>query len=99
MIREKIKASKGFLTAKGRIIDFKEWHTVSSSVAAMYLSPKVWAVFTGFILIEEKRRHGSLAEYRQELPYWLMFGLVTGLAFGFTGRLDASLISFVTTLP
>lgn len=87
-----------FLTAKGQYVDVKEWHTVVSSGAAMYLSPPLWLVFTLKVVVDENRRAGSFAEYRQEVPYWLGTGLAVGLSTGFNGRLGTSLISSALTL-
>ena len=84
--------SKGFLTAKNGYIDYAEWHTAVSAAALMYLSPVLWALMLIHISRLEKGRDGSFAEYRQEVPYWLMFGLATGLSTGFKGRLTISLI-------
>jgi len=97
-VLERLKRSDMFLTSKGSYIDVKEWHTVVSSGAAMALSPPLWIIFTLKLVVDEKRRAGSFAEYRQEVPYWLGTGLAVGLSSGFSGRLGTSVISWALTL-
>jgi hypothetical protein len=97
-LKNYIYKSKGFLTAKNGWIDYKEWHTAVSGAAVMYVSPVLWALIIITLVRKEKQAMGSFAEYKQEVPYWLIFGLSTGLYTGFSGRLDASLISFLFTL-
>lgn len=82
MIKKKLKNSKGFLTKKGSFIDYTEWHTVASSVAAMALSPEIWVILTLKLLVDENRRMGSFNEYVNELPYWLLAGVSTALILG-----------------
>lgn len=69
-------------------LDFSEWHTIASSFALMLIHPGAWLVVTVKLAIEEKRRYGSFAEYRQEFPYWLTTGLVTGLSVVYIGELE-----------
>lgn len=90
-----IYRSKGFLTSKNGYIDYKEWHTAVSAVSVMYVSPILWAAMLIHVIRLEEGRMGSFSEYRQEVPYWLMFGLAVGLSTGFKGRLHTALISFV----
>ena len=87
--KKRVLESKGFMTKKGQIIDYEEWHAASFAVALVslaYLLHPVFIVFTVWLLhrvmtSDEAEVNQIKYEIQEQTHYFVGFVLATVIFF------------------